>query len=173
MKVGGKASIVRNSKAITLKSGEDSITLTLTAVPLGWRERVQKIKAFALPEPPREPIKGANGKIQRGEDGLAIVATKDNDPDYLAKLAEIGGRLRALKVFETLRFDPNVSFESKEPTTEDDAEWAAFCDSLISEFRSFGLTGEELAFIDEVGNTLSSRIDMEELRKSFLPDQAE
>lgn len=173
MQVGGKTSIVRNSKAIELKVGEESIAFTLTAVPLGWRERVQKIKAFNLPECPREPMKAANGKIVKGEDGLALVVRNESDPEYLEKLSEIGRRLRALKVYELLRNDASVKFSAVEPSGDGEAEWSQFCDDIFAEFQEFGLTAEELATIEFAGDQLSSRIDMQELKKHFLSDQAE
>lgn len=173
MQVGGKTSIVRNSKAVEFKIGEESITFTLTAVPLGWRERVQKIKAFVLPDAPREPLKSPNGKIVKGEDGLALVVRNENDPEYLEKLSEIGRRLRVLKVYELLKHDSAVKFTAVEPAGDGEAEWSKFCDDIFAEFQEFGITAEELATLEFAGDQLSSRIDMQELKKHFLPDQAE
>lgn len=173
MQVGGKTSIVRNSAAIELKAGGDSVTLTLTAVPLGWRDRIQKIKTFEIPEAPREPLKNSSGKIVKGEDGLALVVRNDGDPAYVAKLAKIGLRLKTLKVYELLRNDPQVKFDAKEPEGDEDAEWSMFCDEIIEELKAFGITEEELNIIEAVGDKLSTRIDMEQLKKHFLPYQAE
>lgn len=174
MKVGGKSSLVRNSKPVTFKlADETEMVVLLTAVPLGWREKIARIKTFALPDVPREVLKTANGKVQRGEDGLAVTVENENDPEYRAKLAQIGLRLKAVRVREMLRYDPTVEFESVQPEGDDADKWASFADSLIQEFTEFGMTDSELSHIEFLGDKLSVRIDIEEARKSFLLDPKE
>ena len=174
MKVGGKSSLVRNSKPVTFKLADGTeMAVLLTAVPLGWREKIARIKTFALPDVPREVLKTANGKVQRGEDGLAVTVENENDPEYLAKLAQIGLRLKAVRVREMLRYDPTVEFESVQPEGEDADKWASFADSLIHEFTEFGLTEGEMTWLEGLGDKLAVRIDMDEARKSFLSEPKE
>jgi hypothetical protein len=174
MKAGGKSSLVRNSKPLTfnLPDGTEMV-LTLTALPLGWREKIARIKTFALPDVPREVVKTAAGKVQRGDDGLAVMAENENDPEYLAKLAQIGLRLKAVRVREILRYDPTVEFEAVQPDGDDADKWAAYSDALVKEFTEFGLTDVELTVIEQLGDKLSVRIDMDEARKSFLSESKE
>lgn len=173
MKVGGKTALTKNSKSLTLKCGDENIDLILTAVPMGWREKILKTKAFVFPEPPKKPLKDSKGKVIRREDGTAEIFQDEEDQEYKEAMADVGARLRAVKIYQLLKEDPSVSFESVEPVSLNTDEWLKFSRDVLSELGQFGLTEAEIVSIDYLGDKLSVRVDMDKVKSDFLSGESQ
>ncbi len=154
MKVGGKTALTKNSKSLTLKSGDESIDLILTAVPMGWREKILKTKAFVFPEPPKKPLKDSKGKVIRREDGTAE-SSRTKRPRIQGRHGGCGRSTPSGQDLPTPQGRPSVSFESVEPVSLNTDEWLKFSRDVLSELGQFGLTEAEIVSIDYLGDKLS------------------
>jgi hypothetical protein len=173
MKVGGKSALVKNSKSLTLKSGDEKIDLVLTAVPMGWRDKILKTKAFVFPEAPKKPLKDNKGKVIRREDGTAEIFQDEEDQEYKEGMADVGARFRAVKVYQILKEDSNILFDSQEPVSLNTDEWLKFSKSILEELAQFGLTEAEIISIDYLGDKLSVRVDMDQVKTDFLSGESQ
>ncbi len=169
MLIGGKKLIERNSVPVTIKRPSGNVTLTLTSLPLGWEERLDAVGLASPPSPPLKPLLNADRTVVLNPLTKRAEITEDRgDPAYLRARSLYYNRSLSLKARELLRGDPQVMFDASEPHGSDAKAWAAYADSLVEEFKSSGLSLEELQQLCEIGDEIATTINTKSVVDGFL-----
>lgn len=169
MLIGGKKLIERNHVPVTIRRPSGDVTLTLTSLPLGWDEKLDAAGLASPPTPPRKPLLNADRTVVLNPLTKRAEITEDfGDPAYLRARNLFYNRSLSLKARELLRGDPQVTFDASEPAGTDAKGWAAYADALVEEFKSAGLSLEELQQICEIGDLIATTINTKDVVAGFL-----
>jgi hypothetical protein len=171
MKVKGRAFVSRRHEPIKIERDEADggpLELVICSASPGFQIRMKLNGLLDYPKPPidfkRKP--GSNDLLLDGARNPIEVELTD-DPEYQDKTALVNKRIRALRLREHLQDDPNVEFDSVQPTENNREQWAAYADSLADEITAFGLSDEEITVIIHRGSMLNNGIDTKAVLDSF------
>ena len=165
MKIGGKAFPKRGTKRVTLERATGEITILLTAVPLGFTEKM--LDWIPQPVPPRRYARDIRGKVLKDKDGRHVREDVPESPEFLKKTRRVDSLLAVALLHEGMKYDPEVSWGTTEP--EDDQERMAFYEAIYEELKAANFTTAELQFLcEEISNLSIQKIDdLEDTRESF------
>ncbi len=135
MKIEG-AQPGRNSTEITLPRPDGmSMTLRVTALPLGFWSQVQEWIPF--PRPPQKGFaRGKDRELERDEEGRPIAAFDWQDSKYITEREYVGRLHNILCVAEALSDDPKVSFNVKPKRNR----MREYVEAIMKEFEDFGFS---------------------------------
>lgn len=169
MKFKGKSLVQKNSSTVSIKKGDETFEFIVTPLPMGFWPKMQSVGLSVYPSPKKIPLFDSKGVAVRNRDtGKVEVVDDTDDPQYKTKVALVSRRVRAVQLVYLLRDDPNVEWESKEPTSTDPKEWEAYADSILNELGETSLTDEEIAEILTEGDMQSVVIDIEKVADEEL-----
>lgn len=172
MKFAG-AELGVNYETVTFKKGGKDVTLKVSALPFGWREKIEATGAIDVPAPPKYILRKPDGRPEKGTDGIVLQGRNEDDPEYVKARNASDSRRLALRLAEHLRDEPAVEFEAKPPVTKDKDAWVAYADAIYAEVTSSGLTESEIGLILQAGNMASLDVDVEKVSEDFLSDLPE
>lgn len=146
----------------------EPLTLTMQPLSLGFHRRLRG-RGILPPSAPRKVARDSAGKPLRDESGLAVMSTDDRDTDYLNDFDLYHQRVAVLAIVESLRADPQVTFNTQPPTTADALAWTRYADALFDEMEAAGLTAGDLAHLSNWTCRLSNLIegDMQRATANF------
>ena len=168
MKINGKTLNTKTCVLDVVLNGEPT-SLTLTALPPGFHERMRLLGVYELPTRPQRNKK-LGGKV------LPEMVDDTESPDWPAfvkALDTVSNRRVAFIIGQGLRGATNVAFEATLPTTEQTKEaWSTYGDALYKELTGDGgLTQTELYYLVGKIDELENRFDIKEASKDFLSQQ--
>ncbi len=135
MKIDGKDVNLLEQKEYVLPRNSGDIPLLLSALPLGFQEKIERF--FPTPTPPKAPVKGANGKLQR-ENGIVVVTRNVDDPHYKEQVKKMD-LLQAIYVVHcALRNDKSINFETDIGQLETNPQ--EFYEGIYEELDAAGFT---------------------------------
>lgn len=163
MRIGDLNLTKRRTKTVTLWRDGEELLLTVTALPLNARERINE--ALPMPEP-RMELARENSKLLRDANGYAVKVPATQDANYQRKCSEVIELRTALNAFEALRNDPQVLFETKPEVLGAD-----YAKSIRAEFAEAGFSDGELAQIIEAAIAAEVYLPeaVDEAGEGFLP----
>lgn len=170
MKIEGVTPGKAKTEVITLKRPDGDIPLTFQPIPMGFEEKMEEM--IPSPAPPKAGYARTDtGKLLRDEKTNKPVIVYDEDNvEYRHRRDRVNRLHTILMLMESLKADPNVSFESKRENFKDAEQWAA---ALYEEFKNFGFSMGELAqMVDAVVSLSNITPDiMREARERFLSEK--
>jgi hypothetical protein len=172
MKLHGKVLRGRGVKVLLWRRGDGGEhEVTVTALPLGFGVWLRQ-KGIVQPEVPVRVARDAQGKPMRDASGQAVVREDRSDASYVASVEQYQQRLAMLVLWQGLKDDPQVSWETVEPAV--DGDWVAFADQLFEELEQAGVTmGEVVWLCEEITNfTNQVTLRVEETRADFFPAES-
>lgn len=112
MRINGKQPNLFRSQVLNFQDiGGDVYAFTLTPPPLNFYDMLEKI--IPTPVPPRTFAKDAKGKLEKDENGRAIVIRDEDDLKYREKLKEAQRLHNTALVYEVLKNDKAIEFDTK------------------------------------------------------------
>lgn len=163
MRVDGVAFDGRFLKKVKLpRDGGESIELTLQPLPLGFHRQL-KLRGISQPCPPRKVARGSDGRPMRDDDGLAVLMADIDDEKYLDAMEEYHQRVAVMVVWEALKADDRIEFDSDVPG--DNGNWVEFVDSVWNEIQQAGWTAGDLIWLCDQVSSMSN-LSGDHLRKS-------
>lgn len=172
MKIHGQTSAPTYTKSIVLPRPDGSEwILKIAPLPLGFHRRLQE-RGIVAPSPPQRVARDSNGQPLKDRSGLAVMMQDDRDAGYLSELTRHQQELAALMVFEGLRHDSEIEFETPRPV---DDNWNSFATALCEEFEAGGWSLGDLTIVCEEICRLSNLLDdhlreAEQVFSSAAPD---
>lgn len=169
MRLGEKATIGKRVVLATLERGDDKYPLIIVAPRISFYAMANSHGITLKDQPPMRPLMDDKGVIVRHPVTKEAQFYPDSDdPAYRDKFAVAARRLAAMKLREVLREDPNVNFDTVQPSeTEDDAVWQAYADALLKEIEECGITEREMYEIGSQGDSAGSGLKVGEAAKAF------
>lgn len=154
------------------RANGQSLNFQLSPLPLGFQSKLRQRGIFP-PQPPLKISRDSTGKPLRDAAGQAVTHHDLADESYREANELYHQRVAMLALFESLRNDSAVEFETSVPSEKKHAadEWTTFADSLFQELESAGLTaGDLLALCDEIGR-ISNLVDshLAQAQANFSP----
>lgn len=172
MKLQGKVLRGKSTKVLLWRRGDGGEhEVIVTALPLGFGVWLRQ-KGIVQPEIPVRVARDAQGKPMRDASGQAVVREDRSDALYVASVEQYQQRLAMLVMWQGLKEDPQVTWETVEPAVEGD--WVAFADQLFEELERSGVTmGEVVWLCEEITNvTHQATARVEETRATFFPAES-
>lgn len=151
---------------ILRRANGNNLTFQLSPLPLSFQSSLRK-RGIVPPPPPIKVTRDSTGKPIRDVNGQAITHLDQNDPEYLNNVELYHQRVAVLAVYESLRDDTSIKFETSPPPAQGWGEnrYSVFADAIFDEFESSGFTsGDLIAFCNEICK-LSNLLD-DHLRES-------
>lgn len=147
------------------------LTLKLAPLPLGFQSRLLA-RGITAPTPPQRVARDSNGRPVKDREGLAVLVKDEHDAQYLAAMTDYQQQLAVLMVYEGVRHDADVSFESQPPDNEN---WKSFAEELCREFEAAGWSLGDLTKVCEeicrVSNLLDDHLrEAEQVFSSAAPE---
>jgi len=156
MKIQGQTPAATYTKTIALPRPDGSEwILSITPLPLGFHRRLHE-RGIVSPAPPRRVARDSNGQPLKDRSGLAVMMQDDHDAGYQAEVVRHQQELAALMVFEGLRHDPGIEFETQPPS---EGTWQPFAAALCDEFEAAGWSLGDLTIVCEEICRLSNLLD--------------
>ncbi|MBD3673484.1 MAG: hypothetical protein HUJ26_08150 [Planctomycetaceae bacterium] len=144
-----------------LRPDGSEMTLKLAPLPLRFQSRLYQ-REIVAPVPPQRVARDSKGRPVKDREGLAVLIKDEHDGEYLAAMADYQQQLAVLMVYEGLRHDADVSFESQPP---ENGSWKSFAEELCREFEAAGWSLGDLTRVCEEICRLSNLLD-DHLRES-------
>lgn len=137
----------------------DSLTLQLRPLPLGFHRRLRE-RGLVPPPPPTRVARDSQGRPLRDAHGLAVSLTDTHDAHYLCELERYHQRIAVLSIAESLRSDPELKFETTQPTASNNPlDWTRYADELAAELETAAFTAGDLIRICDAICRLSNLVD--------------
>ena len=144
MKVGGKTLPLRVSRTLVLKRGDGEISLTIHAVPLGFDEKV--LARIPLPDPKRRYAM-QDGKAIRDSTGRHVVE-EVRDSGFRERERHLITLQGVALIYESLRGDPQITWEALEPQeTAGAEEWRGFYEAIYEELKQGHFSSGDLGYL--------------------------
>ncbi len=170
MKIKGAAP-GRNTADVTLgRPGGKSVTLTVSALPLGYWDDVEQW--IPEPRPPQSGfVRDTDRALAKDAQGRPVAEYDRDDPKYLAACKRATILQNALCIAEALQNEPKVTFDAKPSRNR----MEKYAEALIDEMKEFGLSdGDQVAILRAVGTASSiSFTRLAEEREGFLSGTSE
>lgn len=143
MKVNGESFVGCSVAPCTLPRGTGELTLWLSPLPLGFHRRLRE-RGICPPAPRVKLARDSQGRPLRDASGTAVTVPDSHHPEYLLELERYHQRVAVLAVSEGLRNDPQLEFESKQPRSDEPAQWTEFADARFAELEGAGFSAGDL-----------------------------
>lgn len=161
MRYKGKPLVQKNSTTVSFRKGDEVIEFIVSPLPMGWWQKMQAIGVSIYPEPKKIALTDSKGTVVRSKDtGKAEVTELTDDPEYKKSVALTSRRIGVLRLACLLRDDPNIEWESQEPSGLNVSDWQAYADSLLDELKGSSLTDDEIAEILNEGESSACVLDV-------------
>ena len=144
------------TKTVALPRPEGlEFTVTIQPLPLGFHTQLAKHHIIP-PSPPTRIARDNQGKPIRDEQGLAILVPDQQTPEFLTESEQYHQRVATLIIYQALKADSALEFETPPPTTEDHR---IFADHLFAELQAAGWTSGDMIFLCQQIAELSNLSD--------------
>lgn len=119
MKINGQKPNFYKSQTLDFVDKDGKIyTFTLTPTPLNFYDSIEKI--IPRPNAPKTFAKDAKGKFEKDENGRQIIIRDEDDPKYQEKMKEVSQLQSTALVYEVLKNDKAIEFETKKDVQDID-----------------------------------------------------
>ena len=154
MRIHGQAFAESYTRRVELPRPDgSSILLTLSPLPLGFHRQLHRW-GIVPPQPPTRVARDSAGKPMRDEQGLAVLLADQRDPGYVEQLELYYQRVAVLVLAESLKADPNVTFETPRPEEGRERgrsphaeDWSRYADALYEELNGAGFSAGDLIWL--------------------------
>jgi hypothetical protein len=161
MKIQGQPLRNTSTSLFPLRRGDgDPLMLALRPLSLGFHQRLRR-RGIVPPVPPTRIARDSQGRPIRDAQGQAVVIADRHSTEYLQDVERYHHQVALLSVVESLQGDPNISFETIPPATDDPAAWRSYCDALSAELDEAGFAAGDLLVICREICRLSNLIDVD------------
>ena len=130
--------------------------LLLSPLPLGFQRRLREHQVTP-PTPPSRVARDPQGRPLRQANGAAVLLSDEHDADYLAERELYHQRVAVLSVVESLRADPQVTFDTHSEDYPHDCR--PYADRLYAELEAAEWTAGDLVWLCAQVCPLSNLID--------------
>ena len=145
MKIHGSSSPTSFSQPMELpRPNGNSLRLTIKPLPLSFYRKL-RIRGIVPPVPPQRVARDSSGKPVKDGEGLALIMQDHSDAHYLDQLELYQQRIAVVMVYEALKDDPEIEFETEIPHETQD--WIEFADGLTAELESAGWSAGDLILV--------------------------
>jgi hypothetical protein len=162
MKIKGKKPNFFRSQTVTIQDDTGEIfTFILTPPSIDFHEKLER----AIPSPiaPRNFAKDGKGKIERDENGRPVIIKDEDDKAYRERLRETQQLHSSLLVYEGLKNDKNIEFETKFEEMNE-----AFAKAIKNEMVEMLPMAVFLKLVEKIGEMMSLKDDViKEAEESF------
>ena len=160
---------------MTLPRGkEDSLVLTVYALPLGFEERAEGY--FPSPVPPRQFVKGPGGRVLRDpKHKNVLLEPNEDDPGYAAEARKVSRMQMVVWLYESIKRG-NVEFVTAEPDSNaPTGAWTVFYEAIYGELVKAGFTIGDLNLLFKEVSSISNLSDdvIGDAAEDFLPEEEE
>ena len=122
------------------------IVLNLKPLPYDFLSIIEK--RLPSPKPPQIGVlKDSRGRWVKDDFGRPIPELNENDAKYKAKVEEINDLQATAFLYEGLKGDSEIEFETEEPTTEKQKDWQAFYEKIREELKNAGMSMSQRTII--------------------------
>lgn len=142
----------------------DVIRLTMSPLPLGFSRKLRECGLWP-PLPPSRVARDAGGRPVRDERGQAVTLSDESDREYRRELELYHQRVAVLSVVESLRGDPEVTFDAERPSGT--TGWPEYADAIHGELEAAGFTAGDLVHLCSFACRMSN-LSGEHLREASL-----
>lgn len=172
MRIGGKEIVKQSATPVTLirkaaDGTEVRYTFLVSPMASDFNVKLRRLKLKDFPKPPLKVVVDLAGKVVRGPDKLAQTYADYEDPEYLNNTFKVSRQVAVLRFRHVLRNDPDITFDTVEPTEESTEAWITYAAELATELEQAGLTSEEISAINSVADKIANGIDIEEAAEVF------
>lgn len=151
MKIGDKTSFIpTGTVSITRADGADALMFTARALPVDFLDISLDVLGPEPEAPGGEVLRDANGKVIKDSRGHPVREPKTRDPKFLKETARYNARRIALAILWAIHNPSEVSFDAgplPDRDKYDPAAVSSYLDTMLSEFKSFGLSLGDLTQI--------------------------
>lgn len=173
MKVQGKTLQGDYQKSILLPRPDGTVwSFTIRPLRLGFQQWLHE-RGVVTPAAPLKMVRDSKGRPLRDADGLVLMQRDETEGRYLLEQEKHHQRVAALIVWEGLKADAEIEFETPVPDLEQN--WNEFADQLLEELEEAGLTAGDLIWICEqiaaMSNLLGDQLRTQQ--QHFFPEVTE
>ena len=133
------------------------LILQLQPLPLGFHEQLHT-RGLTPPVPPSRVARDSTGRPLRDDSGNALLLTDNTNSAFLQARELYHQRVAVLVVYESLRADDSITFDTP-PPPEHSTDWPAFADSLYRELQQAAFTAGDLILICQEVCRLSNLLE--------------
>jgi len=166
MKFDGETHTGRNARPYPIRRNGKTITLQCTALPMNFREEVEK----AIPHPApgvtfaRDP---RTGRFATDADGNVLKVINDHEPAHRAERVRVNNLRYVCLVYEILANDPHTAFDTERPNAFGDR---AFAEAIEREMIEGGFTDAEIVgILGTAGQAEADAQAVDEARENLSP----
>ena len=130
MKIAGKRPNLYKTYTLDVQDDVGEIfTFVLTPPPIDFFQKVEKI--IPTPTPPKTFARDSRGKLEKDENGRAIVIRDEDDAKYKERVRDAQQLQSTALVHESLRNDKNIEFDTKLPEEPDEQFYKAIRKEIL------------------------------------------
>lgn len=148
MRMQGKRLAEDYRRQVMLPRPDGSVwALTIQPLRLGFQQWLKE-RGILTPAVPRKLVRDSSGKPLRDAEGLVLTQRDEAHPDYEVAVEQYHQRMAALMIWEGLKADDNIQFETPLPE-EQEVHWSGFADAVLQELDQAGFTAGDLVWLCE------------------------
>ena len=146
MKINKKISSFEYLIPVELDIQGKKIVLNLKPLPYDFLSVIEK--RLPSPKPPQVGVlKDSRGRWMKDDFGRPIPEYNENDTKYKSRVEEINDLQSTAFLYEGLKGDTEIEFETAEPDTDKQEEWEEFYKKIREELKSAGMSMSQRTII--------------------------